>query len=85
MSEDLGRSHYGPLRSTRIIELLIQKGANINHRNLVGDTPLIYGAKHGTFKTIKILLKNGADPTTRNNLGKTALDIAVSSGNYYCA
>ena len=60
-----------------IVELLLQKGANINDNegvNTDGITPLHDACSNGHFDIIRLLLKNGAKVTILNNNNETALD-----------
>ncbi len=50
--------------SIEIVRLLIDSGADVNHKNNFGMTPLEYAVRtdrENSLETIKILLKNGAD------------------------
>lgn len=40
------------------VELLLQKGANINHQNDNGCTALMYASQHGFFQVTEVLLKH---------------------------
>jgi ankyrin repeat protein len=80
--------HHGhfPLKeacwsNTIIVELLLDKGANINLANEDGWTPLICAASINRVDVIKILLSNGADINLKNKDGKTARDIAQKLGH----
>lgn len=77
----------------KIVELLIEKGAEINYvykyyENLSiieGDkieTALIKAVFHGHSEICNILLKNGADPNIKNEFGQNALHIAIYSAIY---
>ena len=50
-----------------IVELLIDKGADVNCKNIAGETPLHYAAAFGYNDIIKTLLLNGADINSENN------------------
>lgn len=48
-----------------VAQFLLEKGADVNHRNsLGGDTPLMAAAKSGNVEMAKLLLEHGADPCT---------------------
>ena len=65
--------------STEVLELLVQKGgADINARDELGFTPLMFAAAYGRPARVRGLLALGADPLLKNNEGKTALDLAQS-------
>lgn len=61
----------------QVINLLISSGANLNHQDLDGYTPIYYAAVFGSFIhndiILKILIKAGADINIPNNLGETPL------------
>jgi hypothetical protein len=52
---------------------LIQAGAQLNRRNVEGQTPLMVTLDP---ETARVLLDAGADKTVRDKKGKTALDLA---------
>ena len=58
--------------------LLIQRGADVNHLDKNGMTPLLYAASidFGDTAMIDLLLKSGAKPDARTKEGLTALDLA---------
>lgn len=51
------------------VKKLVQEGANINHQDLVGDTPMIVAAKPNQYQIVYYLLEAGADPQLRNRMG----------------
>ena len=57
-------------RRKESIELLINAGADIDHANATGVTPLIFAAQRNWFDTVYYLLQAGADyqKKTRNGL-----------------
>jgi hypothetical protein len=61
-----------------LMQSLIQKGANIEARNVQGRTPLMM-AKNA--KTSKLLLDKNADPNNRDQQGVTALMLAALEGD----
>jgi ankyrin repeat protein len=73
---DYAMSHGGV---TEIVGLLIEKGANIHNKNVMGDTPLITAALFGYTETVRLLLAKGADMTVKNAIGYTALMNATMS------
>lgn len=65
-----------PLRNAyrpRIIELLLQHGADANERYERGQTWLMTAKAHATPEIIRILLAHGAQVNLRDEQGKTAL------------
>jgi len=72
--------------STKLIELLLSKDANINVHADGGDTPLhfiTYGNSEHTLKAAKILIDAGIDVNTKNNFEKTPLLTAAERGNVH--
>lgn len=62
--------------SEKIMKLLIDNGADINHRNNMGMTPLMHYVIKGEDRLVKILLENGADVNAKSEM--TAFDLAQS-------
>ncbi|KAG1700266.1 hypothetical protein DVH05_012071 [Phytophthora capsici] len=59
----------------RMVELLVTRRANINHRNAQGNTPLHFAmAYDGEGVLGEYLISHGADDTIENNSGLTAYD-----------
>ncbi|XP_071110075.1 E3 ubiquitin-protein ligase MIB2-like [Haliotis cracherodii] len=77
----------------RAAELLLQKGADPNFENAIGDRPLhvmcVHCSQKGTmssseaerfFRVGRLLLQNGAAYKARNRLGMTALSLCNNTG-----
>ena len=65
-----------------IMEMLIEKGADVNAKNKYGDTPLMYASKvEGRLPSVSLLLKHGANMNVKNYDDKTALMLARENGN----
>lgn len=60
-----------------IVELLLDRGADINATNQHGDTALMRAS--GTVPVLRPLLDHGADINVRNAVGQTALIYAAMS------
>ena len=70
--------HYAALHDRKnIVELLIDKSADVNAADYAGETPLHYAA-NGDIAAI--LLSAGANVNARDNKGRTALHRAARSG-----
>jgi uncharacterized protein len=59
------------------IELLISNGVDVNHRNIVGTTPLMLAVQRAKKNYLDLLLQNGADPNEQDNKGNSAFYFAV--------
>ena len=58
-----------------IVKYLISKGANIEAKNQIGQTPL-HCAARGRTDVVKYLVSKGANKNAKNGFGKTPYDIA---------
>jgi ankyrin repeat protein len=58
------------------VELLIERGANINATSKDGTTVLHHAAAMGREAVVQYLIDNGADLSIRDHSNRTALDIA---------
>ena len=59
------------------IQLLLDNGVDVNHRNVVGTTPLMIAVQRGKKEYLDLLLQNGADPNEQDNKGNSAFYYAV--------
>lgn len=75
-------------RNLDTIEILVDNGADINHRNSHGNTPLIFAAGLNHHHIVYRLLELGADYSITNNWGNTVTypiennNISTSSEGY---
>lgn len=76
-------ARYGA--GNEIIELAIEKGADINHRDdEFGSSALHVAIIRNRIETVRILLKNGADPNLKTLMGWTKFPLIISAEkNYY--
>ena len=65
--------------STEVVKLLIDNGADLNHKNNFGGTALIYAAYKGDTELVKLLIDSGADQNIKDRYGQTALMLAVGN------
>ncbi|XP_046405893.1 uncharacterized protein LOC124170897 isoform X3 [Ischnura elegans] len=66
-----------------LVELLLSRGADIEHRDKKGFTPLILAATAGHEKVVDALLKHGADIEAQSERTKdTPLSLACSGGRF---
>jgi ankyrin repeat protein len=63
----------------QLVELLIAKGAAVNHQDEDGATALMYAARNGDTEAVNALLRNGASVNLADNDGETALMKAAAS------
>jgi ankyrin repeat protein len=63
---------------TKMIELLVKHGANLEAKGNEDMTPLILAASKGNFAASELLLKLGSDPNAKDRWGGTALHRACS-------
>jgi ankyrin repeat protein len=60
-----------------IIKMLLDRGANVNERDLNRRTPLLTAARSGNPESIHLLLDKGADINAHDRYGATPLRIAT--------
>lgn len=65
----------------KLVEKLLELGANVNAQDENGNTPLISAAWRGHVNVVKILLKAGADINLENQEGYNARAAALHSGS----
>ena len=76
-------------RNSKIVELLIDKGADVNAKDIVGGTPLhnavrtpLYSAVRAlNSKIVELLIDKGADVNAKRDDGETPLHSAAHVGN----
>lgn len=73
--------HYaatGP--SADAVQLLLERGAEIDARSPNGSTPLMMAARYGSEASVVLLLQRGADRRLRNQLDLDAAAFARAAG-----
>jgi ankyrin repeat protein len=68
-------------RHSRVVEVLLEAGADPNARQSGGWTPLHSAARNGDVASVRLLLASGADPSARNDDGVDVLAWAEASGD----
>src|SRR5205085_10663765 len=66
-------------RTTEVIKLLLEKGADVNARDNGAGVALILAAAMGDLGTVKLLLEKDAEVNVRNEYGYTALMCAAAA------
>jgi len=74
--------HYAVINGDiELVEMLLNRGVNINVENWCGNTPLHNAVKSKKIEHIEFLLKNGAYVNARNSDTVTPLHLAVEKGS----
>ena len=61
---------------TKMVELFLENGADVNAKDNDGKTALMGAAVNGHTQTVQLLLEKGADVNAKRNDGRTAYDLA---------
>ena len=65
----------------RVVDLLLQRGAEINQQNSRGGTALMGAARNGHERVVELLLQRGAEINMQDSDGVTALMSAAVKGH----
>eukprot|EP01104_Vermistella_antarctica_P014246 TRINITY_DN4445_c0_g1_i1.p1 TRINITY_DN4445_c0_g1~~TRINITY_DN4445_c0_g1_i1.p1 ORF type:complete len:1074 (+),score=331.75 TRINITY_DN4445_c0_g1_i1:171-3392(+) len=63
-----------------VLQLMVDKGADVNARNRNGEAPLHSACIRGNLDSVRFLLQNNANVNMVNRLGETSLHYAVRAG-----
>jgi len=63
----------------RVVQSLLEKGAQPNVLNNLGSTPLMVAVRYGNHDVVQVLVESKVDVNVLSNEGKNALTIAVCS------
>lgn len=55
------------------VELLLDRGADFEHKDNCGRTSLLIASQYGHVEIVELLLERGSDTEHRDSLGRTAL------------
>ena len=59
-----------------IVHAYIERGADVNHVDKSGGTPLHWAAARGLGEIVELLIRHGADPSCKDRDGEMPRDIA---------
>ncbi|XP_071142658.1 uncharacterized protein [Mytilus edulis] len=69
------------IRNEKLVQLLIDKGCDVNQVVGLFDTPLIAACNNGNERIVQLLIDNGGDVNLVNAIGDTPLTAACNNGN----
>jgi len=64
-----------------LVKILVEKGSEVNLKNLYGNTPLHEAAERGFDEIVMFLLQNKADTNIKNRREKTPLVLAIENSH----
>jgi len=70
---------------TKMIELLLELGADINGQNASGFTPLHHAVEYEAIEALKLLVARGADTKIENKRGFTPGEFAIEARKHRAA
>jgi ankyrin repeat protein len=68
-------------RQARCVQLLLERGAEVDAIDNSGGTTLMSAAWFGALPSVELLLRAGADATIKDQEGRTARDLAEQRGH----
>ncbi|KAH8999640.1 ankyrin repeat-containing domain protein [Lactarius hatsudake] len=72
----MGPLKSDPEKAVRLIEQLLERGADVNTQSKGHETPLHLASRLRLHEMARILLKHGADVDVKNSEGKSPLQLA---------
>ena len=74
-----GILHYAIFSgNNECIKFIIEKGCDVNIKNFIDETPLMWAVRRLDVDNINYLLNNGADPTLKNYFNEEIYDMIGS-------
>ena len=70
------------LKNVEMLKILVDNGANLEVKDVDGETPAFLAATSKCPEVMKVLLDAGANPNTQGEDGWTALMMAARDGDY---
>ena len=64
-----------------LVEILVNKGADVNFKKTLGMTPVMRAAANGYIDIVKLLIEKGADITIKDYRNSSTLSIAAQNNN----
>ncbi|RYP71282.1 hypothetical protein DL769_004719 [Monosporascus sp. CRB-8-3] len=64
-----------------IVKLLVEKGTDLETKNIFNETPLSFAAQEGHEAVVKLLLEKGANIESRSDNDRTPLSLAAEKGH----
>ena len=64
-----------------MVQLLVEKGADVGSKDKDGRTPLSWAAENGHEAVVKLLVEKGANVDSKDNSGRTPLSLAAKKGH----
>lgn len=87
-TEELNYGNESPLfyalKNSRYLNLLLEKGANINYQNSFGKTPIFYAIQYDDINMVEFLISKGADITHKYKSEADYNEEERGSIDYYC-
>lgn len=81
LDNDGSRPVHRAAHNSQILQRLGEKGADINLRDLNGETALHWAAREGSVDGVEWLLANGAAVNSPSGIGHAPLHVATESGH----
>ena len=67
---------YGRKIEPKVVQLLVEHGADPNRRGYEGSTALHRASKSGQFEIVRLLIEHGANEEVKDDEGRTPMDVA---------